>query len=347
MIDLNGFTLLDEYGLERNPISGVFTCETFTQLIIETWVSYYECHKCSRVGYCKFPIPIPGSSYRMQDIQCGVVVSAISNFIKVTFPLIETADKNVLQDYLDGIYSLILFLFETEVKIGSSMDTEYILSLEKHAPAFFGRFVQLREYLNNIANKFSGIKELQSDRGVLFVEGLSEKAFIDRLRLSHMGWFLEVIADTYGGKGNRRSSRIEMHMERLIRDGYVIYIQGDADGGDSNIFQNLIKKDLIKSENTFVFKYDFETSIPNRLLQKALQNMGLNQAKEIPLCDNQNSSTIKYLLGLGIDISDRKIELAEGIADLINSNTRWIWWQDHEFIESELGKFLLFIRRVQ
>jgi len=104
-----------------------------------------------------------------------------------------------------------------------------------------------------MSSSFQLIPQLQAKRGVLFVEGETEQAFVERLKLSHLGWFVDINVDSYRGEGSRRLARIEMLLERFVRQGYKVFIQGDADGGSTSIFTNLIQKGLVDEENTFAF----------------------------------------------------------------------------------------------
>ncbi|MEW6717541.1 MAG: hypothetical protein AB1345_08565 [Chloroflexota bacterium] len=350
VIDLTGFTLLDVYGLEHIDVSGNFSEEKLAQLFIDEWIPYYECHKCSRVDYCKYPQPVSPGSYRMMDIQCGVVVAGIKNFVRSIFPLLKELDKVALQGILDGAHYLTRFLFDTEIKIGSAMDSAYIDYLEDFAPAFFGRIAHLRDHLNNMSSAFQHVPILQAKRGVLFVQGESEQAFVERLKLSRLAWFLNVYVDSYRGDGSRRLPRIEMLLERFNSQGYKIFIQGDADGGESSIFTNLIQRGLVEVENTFTFEYDFETAVPDKLAYDALREMELLSDVSfeqylIGVGQRDKSLAPRLFSAFGIDINSIKIQFAQTVADIINWS-QWTWWNDDEFTESELGKFLFFIRSV-
>jgi hypothetical protein len=351
MINLSGYTLLEGIGLERREIIGQYDPEGLADLFIREWVHYYECHKCSRVDYCKFPQPVAEGSYRMKEIQCGVVVAALRNFVNSTFPLLDELSHEQIQAYLDGAFYLARFLFDTEVRIGSSMDTAYIQSLGDWQAPFFGRFVHLRNHLNDMGAAFSQIPDLLANKGVLLVEGQSEAAFIERLRLSYMGWFIHLDVDTYEGKGSRGPKRLEMLLRHLQSQGYEVYIEGDADSGATNIFDPHIARELVGKENTFVFQANFESSVPDHLTYKALRLMGFLQdltysefKVSISDCEWNTVQTIKDSYGINID--DAKIEFAESVADIISWDRDWTWWQDEDFLQSELGQFLEFLRSI-
>jgi len=351
MVDLTGYTLLDGFGLEREPITGSFSQDGLAQLFIEHWVPYYECHKCSRVDYCKFPIPVEPGSPRMLDIQCGVVVAGVRNFVHATYPSLSSLSPDQLQGYLDGAYHLSRFLFDTEVRIGSAMDRDYIDYLEDTSPSFFGRFVHLREHLNGMAASLSTIPELHAERGILLVEGQSEKAFIERLKLSHLMWFLKLEVDTYKGSSRRRPSHLEMLAKRLADQGYRVYIQGDADGTGVDIFDALVQKGFVAPEDTFGFEHDFESAVPLPLAFSALRNLGYLQDQtdeELTEIAHSSHERLNEILHeqFNVNLDDIKVEFAEAVADIINWGEGWSWFKDEEFMQSELGQFLLFIRGI-
>ena len=65
-----------------------------------------------------------------------------------------------------------------------------------------------------------------------------------------------------------------MLLDRCFKQGYTVYIQGDADGKDSTIFRDLCQKGAITQDHAFVFRHDFESAIPPDLLYEALGKLG-------------------------------------------------------------------------
>ena len=132
--------------------------------------------------------------------------------------------------------------------------------------------------------------------------------------------------------------------------GYKIYIQGDADGKHSEIFKELIRKGSVKEDCTFVFKYDFESSIPLGLLLKALHDLG--ELLDIQLDEFRNKlsphdrSVVKKIEDVwGLKLEPLKLDIATIIAESLN-NPRWAWWQDEKFMKTELGQFIDFIIKI-
>jgi len=221
----------------------------------------------------------------------------------------------------------------------------------EYAPILFGRMTHLRENLNRLGSYWKEIPEFRAKHPVLFVEGDSEKEFLDELRKSHSSWFLYLNVEVYGGKGNRRSKRIQMLLDNYVEQGYVIYAQGDADGKNTGIFRGLIKAGSVNEDNTFVFKHDFESSIPLSLLFTALKVMRFledisEEEFKIQLGNDDISVVKKLKEKFSIDIKLHKLELANTVARVLN-HPRVTWWQNEKFMnESELGQFLRFIQRI-
>src|SRR5450759_2174756 len=180
------------------------------------------------------------------------------------------SDRKGIQGFLDGIYFFSDYIFNTEVTIGSAIQTSYINSLGDFAPTFFGRIVHLRDYLNSMSIAFQNIPQLHAKSGVLFVEGESEQTFAKRLKSSGLAWYMNIDAYSYQGKGNRSFKRIEMLLRSYVLQGYEIFVQGDADGGTSDIFVRWVERGFVLKENTIIFRHDFESAIPHKIMFQAL-----------------------------------------------------------------------------
>ncbi len=353
---LSGYFIFDIYGVERIALNGDYSADSLADTFIDNWIPYFECHKCGRWDYCKYAQPYPENPHRSVDIKCGVARDSIKNFVKSTFPVLKELDSNRVQEYLDGAFYFFKFIYDAEQYIGICMDPGFSEYFGEHAPMIFGNFRRLRNMLNELGSSWKGIPEFRINCPVLFVEGLSEKRFLDEMRKSHSIWFLDLNVEVYGGKGNRRSKRIQMLLDKYIDLGYEIYAQGDADGENTDIFRHLIKSGSVKAENTFVFKHDFETSMPLKLLYISLRNMKiLNKVSEqdfIAALNGNNISILQKLRDrLGLDIRSHKLKLATTTARILSNywfeNPWFNWWQDDKFMnDTELGRFLRFIQRI-
>ncbi len=340
----------DYLGIKRCSINGLFTKNELIQKLTDEWVQYYECHKCGRVENCKYVEWRKPDLKIAKDIQCGVAVTAITNITNYTFDLLANSNDKEKQDWLDGAYHLSMFIYKAELQVGNIIDVEVLEHWEDMAPVLFGNLTRLREHLDGVAHYFRNFKVFRSTEKVLFVEGWSEKAFIDRMKGSGFIWFLYFRIEVYGGKGNGRPKRIQMLMNNFADRGFEIYFQCDADGKANYALDPIIKKCNISKENTFTFKFDFETAIPPLILLHALQSLGeLESVCAESFCKAIDSNKLpvgKFLLDVhGLDINPLKMELATATADLLNAS-RGRWSSDDVFIQTELGRFLRFIQSI-
>jgi hypothetical protein len=186
---------------------------------------------------------------------------------------------------------------------------------------------------------------------VLLVEGETEQAFLDELRKSHSSWFLDLNVDVYGGNANRKPGKVKMLFDRYARQGYSIFMVGDADGKNTDIFERLVDDGLVTRGNTFRFCYDFESSIPLGLLHHVLVSLGLIVSVPVErfreILEPRTSSVLSRLKnGFSLDAGSHKVAIAQSVAHVLN-NPDLIWWKNDGFTEgSELGQFLRFIQRI-
>lgn len=350
-MNLSNYKIFDIYGIKNIDLEGEYSSESLTDKLIKEWIPYVECdRKCYRSDYCKYTQPSPYHQDRMTDIQCGVVVDSLKIFIKTTFHILESLREDRIQYYLDGAFYYSQFILNAEHMIGMCIDEDAVTDYGKYAPAIFGHTTRLRDDLNKLGSAFQHIPEFRSKKGVLFVEGWTEKAFLEKLKDSHSSWFLHLNIEVYHGTGNRRPKRIQMLLDNYRKQGYKVYIQGDADGKDSKIFNELVRKGSVEKEDTFVFKHDFESSIPTDMLLDSLYELEIlektKQDEYLFKIETSEVSIVKLLKAdFDIDLNPSKLELAEMIAEKLN-NRMWAWWQDEEFNKSELGHFLLFIQKI-
>jgi len=350
-MDLTGYTIFDSFGVERIPLTGDFDAQGLAQKLIDEWIPYYECEKCGRSDYCKFTQPDKYRPERLADIKCGVIVEALLHFVQHTFPLLGNMTTAQVQAYLDGAFHLEQFLYDAEQTTGMFINDAILEFFGDYAPTLFGRATHLREHLDRAASEFRMLPDFKSAKGVLFVEGWAEKAFLDKLRESHSAWFLDLAVEVYEGRSNRRPNRIQMLLDRYVRRGYIIYIQGDADGKDTEIFRALCDKGAIKAEHSFVFRHDFESAIPPKVLFQALRDLGelekVAYADFKAVIEHNDRSVVKILSEkFGINVEPLKLPLAEVVGDILNHRFS-AWLQDEKFMETELGKFLKFTINVK
>ncbi len=345
-IDFSGLQIFDIYGYERIDLTGVYNHKSLAEKLIEEWIPYVECHKCGKYDYCKFATPVYENSTRMKDIKCGVSVSAIKNFTRFSFNVLTSLEKNNVQDYLDGLFYFYQFVYYTEHSIGTYMNKYFIEGWGEYTPSIFGKATHLRKYLDKMAFHLRNIEPFRVQKGIIFVEGDTEKVFLNKLKESHNLWFIDKNIQAYNGKGNRHKKRIQMLLNDYVSRGYKIYIVGDADGQSPDIFRTFVNNGTIDSTDQFVFIYDFETSIPGDLLYTALSVLlsmdKINENDFTQVISQSSESVKKLLIKKNIDIEPIKIKLAKTIANIMNKSHDW--WSNDNFMNSELGKFIKFIQ---
>ncbi len=351
-MDLTGYKIIEYDGTHRRELTGAFNPNQLAALFIEEWIRYTECGRsCGRSDYCKYVQPYPDCPDRLKDIKCGVVVDVLTNLVRSTFDLLLNATPQQIQNYLDGAFYLSCFVYDAEQIIGMCMNQEVITWFGEYAPGAFGRAVHLREKLNLLGGALGELPAFHSQRAVLFVEGTSEKAFLNTLQESQLGWFLFLLVEEYGGKGSRRLKRIKMLLDKYKRQGYKLFMQGDADGRSTDIFQSLIKKGTIAKNRTFVFRHDFETAVPAGLLLDALHDLGQLGGISLPDFAQNAYSEDRSVIAIiydhyDLNIEPMKVDLARAVGARLNGPLR-AWWQDAAFMETELGRFLRFLQRAR
>ena len=95
-----------------------------------------------------------------------------------------------------------------------------------------------------------------------------------------------------------------------------------------------------------MFRHDFESAIPPKILYQALRRLG--ECEKVEYVDfkiaikYEDRSVVKLLSEkFGIDVESLKLPLAEAVGDILNHSGS-DWFQDEEFMATELGGFLKF-----
>jgi hypothetical protein len=348
-MNLTNFTIHDIYGVARIQLEGEYTDKSLSEKLIEEWIPYFECHKCGRWDYCKYVQQSPWNPHRAKDIKCGVASDCIRNLIQSVFSEMQHMTQEQVQDFLDGAYYFYKFIYDAEQYTGMNMNSEFHQYYGELAPYIYSHVGYLRNDLNNMALRWKDIPNFKTKSPVLFVEGYGEKAFLDEMRKSHMSWFMDLNVEVYAGKGNRRSKRIQMLLEKYKEQGLIIYAQGDADGEYADVFRGLINSGSIEQDKIFVFEHDFETSLPVGLLLEALVEMQFLEPMPIEEFREKLGAPIGSVISrlhkaFNVDISSSKIEFATTTAAILNGA---IWWTDDFFMkQTELGRFLNFVQDV-
>ncbi len=348
-INLTGYTLLDNYGTDRIKLKGIYTKESLIKLVINEWVPYVECdRKCFRSDFCGFVKKDPNDPERTLEIKCEVGIRAIRNFISYSFNILTSLDEDVIQNYLDALYYYYQMVFFAETTIGGLLNERSFEFLGQHASAAFGFLKKLRNYIDEYSRLLKVIPDFRTKDTIIFVEGESEKTFLNKLKATHFYDLLEINVISYDGGSNRRIRRIEMLLRDYRRRGYEVYIQGDADGSNQDVFRELEKRGLINDKNKFIFRYDFESSIPPLLLYYVLKEMNLfksyiSEEDFINILEDFDRPIIPFLSEhFNIDLRPIKVRFAEEVANILVKSH--LLWGDNSFLTTELGKFIVFVR---
>lgn len=350
-MDFSKYTLFDFDGEGRIELDEKYNRNTLANKMIATWVEYVECdRKCSRSTYCKYVKKDPMNVGRTLEIKCGLATAAIRNFIRHTFYLLESLDYKLVQSYLDGAYYYYKFIYGTEVSIGRFLNNYYLNSWGSYAAHAFGQISYIREDINQLIYHWKDITELNVMKSIVLVEGESEEMFIKTLECTSLGWYPQMDIRNYGGKGNVGAKKMKSLIDEFKKRGYKIFIEGDADYNKGQLINTLVTKNVIPAENLFVFEIDFESSIPSGLLFATLKSLKLDKniddtTEFEKFVTAKNKSIIKNLKErYAIDLEPIKILFAQELALIINKNIDC--WHNAKFMQTELGKFLLFIRKI-
>ena len=345
--------ILDIYGVKNIVLDGDYTKEELIENLVEYWIPYIDCdRKCFRADSCLFSQKYPDNPYRLTDMQCDAAVKALTVFINNTYLILKKSDPSLHSAYFDGLYYYTKFILDAENAIGKVLDEAAIQSYGNLAPFALSRIIDLRENLNVLAECLQYFPEFRSKRSVLFVEGETEKVFLERMKDSHDLSFLHLNIIEYGGSGNKKSKRIQMLLDDYIKKGYSIYFQGDADGGQaSDVFKDLIRKNSVNINNTFVFKKDFESAIPANIFVYIMNELNLidpkNQFYIFKKLQGEDISFVQNMKNnFNIDINPYKKNISESFADFLINKFR-NWSRDKKFMETEFGSFLKFIKDIK
>lgn len=348
-LDLDNLTLLVKRGTSRISLKGEMTREELSSLMAAKWIPYIECHQCGRYDYCKFrALPHPANPNRSLDKRCGVTESVLNNYISSCFPLLKEYGYEEKQEFLDASFYFIDYINTNEALIGGYLNSEIVDFFGSYGPSLFGTILILRTKLDKVANHLKLIPEIYIPKGYLLVEGKSEKTFVETLKETGLGWFEEILVESYDGKGNKSPTKLLSLAKRLNQTGYDLYIQGDQDSKGGDIFQELIKQGVVKTGNTFSFLVDFESSIPDNLLLEGLNRVGvLNdvilEKLQMNMCKSEKS-VIGILKETGcVNIDSIKVPLAQEVARVFNE---YALWADEDFMKSEIGSFIEFIKKI-
>ena len=347
LLSIKDISILAEKGFSIETIDladGDYSRSEILTALANEWIPLLECHKCGRFSYCKYAIPLASDPNRGKEIQCGVVVNSIDNFLNVSWEKLQTYTPEQLQNYLKGLYYFSQFVFDVEMSIGKFINWDYLAWAGNEIGRFeFGFISHLRVHLDRFSSEFKELDDFKTKGRWLIVEGDAEKAFIERLGELRFNTIYVSGVEKYGGKTNATSVRFRLHVESLKNRGYTISIQGDRDNSKDNRLDQFVDDGLIEKGLTFPFSKDFEGSFPAPVLQLALHITGIEVSQEwlTERLAKSSHSPIIDMIETKIGQKINKVELARTLADIMNRNWSQIL---QRYQENEIVKWLLFLR---
>ena len=352
VVDLAGCTIPDFGERFRQDVSGhgQLTVEILADLLVHEWVPYTECDHCGRFSYCAFVERNPYNPDRAQDIRCGVAVKALREFITRTAHLVSGGPAPDVQAYLDGAFHFFRYTHDAEIGTGRFLDAGMLDFYAEQVPMVFGSIAGRRRHLDKMAEALDRFPEFRTSASVLLVEGHTEAQFVTTLRESGFAWFLYFDVASYDGKGNADAKRLRMLLKDYKKRGYKVYAQGDRDGHPTGAVDGLVDSGLLASDNAFLFGFDFESAVPLGLLYDVLVDLGrapvgVSRVGFVATLASATTAISKAIpTTWALDLSADKPGLAAALARRIISTD--LWWQDEEFMKTELGRFLHFVCRV-
>jgi len=326
---------------EKVDLVGLHSEDMIIEIMIDKWIPYMECHKCGKSDYCKYVEPHRVNPDKKAEIKCGVAKDFITNYINTTFNSLDGVEDEQKQAYLNAAFYLTEYVQSAEINIGTFINKEYLDYWGTYAPGLYGFTKQTLDYLNKAHKEMKYLEMFSSKKNVILVEGFSEEIFIQNFS------GIEVL--NYEGKGRIDFSKIEFLVKQYQEKGYEVYLQSDLDGSTENQKVNrIIREGLIKQENIFQFKHDFETAIPPRLFYNILLDNELitDKYEDFKKDVDLKRGIVKYVENK-YSISINKRMIATEISLIIHKLSRGKnLYEDGDFSTTEIGKFWNFFNRI-
>ncbi|MFC1730397.1 hypothetical protein ACFL6I_08685, partial [candidate division KSB1 bacterium] len=160
--------------------------------------------------------------------------------------------------------------------------------------------------------------------------------------------FQDLFIETYGGKDYIRKKYLIRLIILLQRLGYRIFIQADKDGKNKDKLKNYREHEEINEFDEFQFRVDFETAFPSEYLFDSIITLGINV--DVPkdefidtLNEHKNESVLTVIKNqFSIDLSDKKVDLAEKLADRLIEDYPFREWDENK--NSEIALFIKALR---
>jgi hypothetical protein len=337
-ISLDGLSLIN-VGKDPIDLKGVYNSDTISKLMIENWIPSFECHKCGKWDYCKYAQKHPANPNRSVDIQCGIAIDFVRNYVSTTFSMIDELSTHEKQAYLNSAYYLTCYAQNSEQLIGTFISEEHLMYWGEYAPSIYGMSKDISNLLASAHKEMKNVPFFKSQKSIVFVEGESEEIFANH--------FLDIEVKCYEGNGRLKYSKIESHFRDYTERGYNIYLQADNDGKKENQdVKKIIDKGLLLEENVFCFKHDFETAIPVHIFHQILiDNKLIDDTFDDFINEYDRRSSIVKYTEFKYDIKLRKPFLATKLCEFIDASSRYSnLYYEEAFLKTEIGQFWYFLK---
>jgi len=346
-IDFSGLKMIVDDDLSTIPLQGAYGPEELARHFIYNWLTLRDCRECGRPERCRYGLDPDEVDRRSKpDEPCAAVAALIRNHVRVTYHVLESLNRAEIQSYLNATYHFVRWIDQVELNTASYMNDALLEWMGDEASAtVIAGYTRLRAHLDEAAGLMTSIPAFRTRRGVLLVEGESEKAFLNEMRKSHRRRFLYLDVLAYRGVSKRSSAKLELFIRQQISTGYEVFLQGDCDGKEAKWLDDLDAKGLVKKEHVFPFQWDLETSVPPALLFDILVELHLLGSEKrdefLDKTDRRDQSVGRLLKdAFGIHIDNHKVSIARKLGAIIAVCG---WKYDPVIEESELAKFLTFV----
>lgn len=305
------------------------------------WVSYFECHKCGWFETCRFPQRHAANPNRARDIQCGVALQAMKNFLLAWWRRLHQMTPIQKTRFFDALFYFTQYVLDAHLGIGQLFDNMDVSWWgERMAIGLSTNPLSSRSVLDDFAAALHDLPvRLFTLQRFLFVEGEAEEVFIRHL--IDRREFRNLSVHSLAGKGNAKPSRLPLTL--LRRKGYRVLVQIDRDAAHKDKVRELVSQVEASGGAVFQFSRDFEDAFPSPFIRAALGQLKV-QVDDAWLDARRKKATrgplIKQLEDkCGVRIPKR--ELAAALAELVDSNLAAL---HRRWPQSEIARWLKWIR---
>ncbi|NQU85692.1 MAG: hypothetical protein HQ541_08025 [Mariniphaga sp.] len=339
-------------GFSKKDFIGEYSELQLAEILANEWI--IDCLDCGKHKYCRYGVSNFKNTSNSESYRCNFAVVSLKNFIINTSHAIVDSSNKIKQKYLDSAYYFTTYLLKSEQLNSILVDNEKFKHYGWDTKAYSGLIIPIRDVLNKLSENLKCIPDLFMQTSILLVEGESEMTFINSTRGINNVYRMEHFnVECYKGGGNKKLARIEMLLDKYKDIGYSIYFQGDRDGKENQTgyesFFQYVESGYLKKENIFQFKFDFETALPKQLLYNILIKFDeLNNITFEEFDEKTNDKSVNNNLLKEFNINTKTKSLKKRIAHEAGKAFLFLNPLDREqFMKSELGQFVDFLKRIQ